>query len=220
MNIREPMQLFPALIPIFISLARFPGALRPPSYAPSSSRKEKTRARSRIMGTSLGLSVSTSRRNRVQRFQIVVPIRSASSHFGAAGAPNLLGKLEICFVISSDSVPDVLEAAAVGNWDSRSAAKAVRNNESADEDERDEATCKGLSLGVYLSPDGLIGLAPCCCCWLNDRKRDVWKLIFLRGGGIYREDARVKRRHKSTLTMQENCLTNDLAQNISIRLTG
>lgn len=127
------MQLFPALIPIFISLARFPGALRPPSYAPSISRKEKTRARSKIMGISFGLSVSTSRRNRVHRFQIVVPIRSTSSHFGVAMAPNLLGKLEIWFVVSSDSVPDCLEAAAVGNWDSKSAAKAVHNNESADE---------------------------------------------------------------------------------------
>jgi hypothetical protein len=108
-------------------------------------------------------------------------------------APNLLGKPEIWFVVSSDSVPDVLEAAAVGNWDSKSEAKAVHNNESADEDERDEATCKGLSLGVYLSPDVLIGLAPCYCCRLDDRKDDFWKLIFLLGGGIYREGARVKK---------------------------
>jgi len=73
-NSNSPMQLFPALIPIFISLARFPGAFLPPSYAPSNRRKENTRVRSRMIGTSFGLSDSTSRRSRVQRFQSVVPI--------------------------------------------------------------------------------------------------------------------------------------------------
>ena len=94
-NVVIPMQIFPALVPIFISLARFPGAFLPPSYAPSSSRKENTRARTRMTGTSFGSSDSTSRRSRVQRFQTVVPMRSTSSHLGASIVPNLFGKVDI-----------------------------------------------------------------------------------------------------------------------------